>query len=293
MKSYDIVIVGAGIAGSSLAYFAKKMGKKVLLIDRASTVATGGSGAAGAFISPKLGSSTPLLRLTNRAFNFAINFYSKNFPNNFNQTGLIRLSKDEIDSQKFIEYQKSIGGELLSPNELNSLEIKSEFNGLFFKDAGDCNAQELCSLLVKGVDFLQMELKELEFNGKIKINQKIESKNLILATGYEGGKELEYMGIKGLWGSRGDFYSSSKIRYSIHKKISISSDRDGVIKIGATHIKAKSPTQACLQCDGDPLRPLIKEANEMRELEGLKLKELFCGMRSGSRDLFQLWKGYR
>ena len=68
---YDIVIVGAGVAGCALGYFARLAGKRVLVIDRASGVATGGSGAAGAFISPKLGKKSALLELTNLAFEFS------------------------------------------------------------------------------------------------------------------------------------------------------------------------------------------------------------------------------
>jgi len=65
----------ASYSSSSLPYLPKRWEKKSIE-DRASTVATAGM-VTGAFISPKLGSSTPLLRLTNRAFNFAINFTLK------------------------------------------------------------------------------------------------------------------------------------------------------------------------------------------------------------------------
>ena len=48
-KEYDYVIIGAGIAGCSLAYFLKKYSKSILLIDRNSNVAFGASGAAVLF----------------------------------------------------------------------------------------------------------------------------------------------------------------------------------------------------------------------------------------------------
>lgn len=48
-KEFDYVIVGAGIAGCSLAHFLSKYSQSVLLIDKNEDVAFGASGAAGAF----------------------------------------------------------------------------------------------------------------------------------------------------------------------------------------------------------------------------------------------------
>jgi len=47
------------------------------------------------------------------------------------------------------------------------------------------------------------------------------------------------MGIKGLWGSRGDYKTNLNLKVSIHKKISISANIGGVIRVGATHNRAK------------------------------------------------------
>jgi len=50
-RPYDVAIIGAGIAGSMAAFVLKQMGQRVLLLDRSSIPASGGSGAAGAFSS--------------------------------------------------------------------------------------------------------------------------------------------------------------------------------------------------------------------------------------------------
>ena len=288
MKSYDIAIIGAGIGGCTLAYFAKQENKKVLLIDRALNPATGGSGAAGAFISPKLGKKTPLLELTNLSFKFATKFYSTNFREFFDRSAIVRLPKDKDDAKNFKEYQKYIGGEIISSKNLKPLGINCKFDALFFKDGGVCDAQNLCKALIKDIDFLQLEVKDFNFNTEILINNKIQAKKVVLSNGYEGHKLLEYMGINGIWGSRGDFFCSSDIKVCMHKDISISANKEGIIKIGATHLRAKSPTNACMQCDGEPLAPLIKSAKEITNINNLKLKETFCGMRSGSKDYFPL-----
>ncbi len=281
MKKYNIAIVGAGIAGCALAFIAKSRGKRVLLIDRAAMVATGGSSAAGAFISPKLGKKTALLELTNLAYNFATKFYANNFKEFFNQSGIVRLPKDIKDAKEFKSYQSYIGGELISPKDLKELGIKSEFEALYFRDGGVCDAQGLCKALVKDIDFLQAEIKD--FKEPFKIANKV-----VLANGYEGFRELEYMGISGIWGSRGDFYSNDNIKVCMHKSVSVSANNNGIIKIGATHIRAKDPTAACMKCDGEPLKELIDEAKKIAHISNLELKETFCGMRSGSRDYFPL-----
>ncbi len=283
----ELAIVGAGIAGCSLAYFCKD--KDIILLDKASLPASGGSGAAGAFISPKLGKKSALLELTNEAFNFATKFYSSNFPNYFDKSGIIRLPKDIYDAKNFTLYQEISGGRLLDKNALKEFGINDEV-GLFFEDGGVCDAQGLCKALIKDIAYKQFEVekivKENEFWLLISKNETIKAKKIVLATGYEGFKGLEYMGLHGIWGSRGDFFCENDITICTHKSVSVSIKKDGVIKIGATHLRAKNAKEACTLCDGKPLEALLQKAKEFIFLDNLVLKETFCGMRSGSRDYF-------
>ena len=71
----------------------------------------------------------------------------------------------------------------------------------------------------------------------------------------------------------------------MHKSISVSANVNGIIKIGATHVKFKEP---CMACDGKPLQSLEEKAAEMVDTSDFKFKETFCGMRSGSKDYFPL-----
>ena len=106
-KIYDIAVVGAGVAGVMVAWWAKRFDKSVLVIDRANSPATGGSSAAGAFISPKLGKANALTNLTNDAFKFSSKFYSKFFSEYFEQSGMVRFAKDESDLAN-LEYYKDV-----------------------------------------------------------------------------------------------------------------------------------------------------------------------------------------
>ncbi len=287
---YDIVVIGAGISGCCGAYFFNRAGLKTLLIDKSGVASTGGSYPAGAFISPKIGKNSPLLELTAEAFEFSKDFYLKNFPKEYIKSGLIRLPRDSKDALKFEEYfknsQKHIV-ELIGKEKLREYGVKNDEVGILFREAGFTSPQKLTKALIKDIEYLQHEVKSLEYReNRWIIDNKISSKRVVLATGYESNLlDLRYMGIKGLWGSRGDYKTNLNLKVSIHKKISISANIGGVIRVGATHNRAKEP---CMICDGNPLKSLEKEAKSMVDSSDFRLKEIFCGMRSSSRDHFPL-----
>jgi tRNA 5-methylaminomethyl-2-thiouridine biosynthesis bifunctional protein len=105
-----------------------------------------------------------------------------------------------------------------------------------------------------------------------------------LAPGYQNDLfDMRYMGIKGLWGSRGDYRTVAQRDVSLHKSLSVSSTRHGIVKVGATHVKHPNP---CMVCDGQPLSGLFAGASELVDTSDWVLQETFCGMRSGSRDFF-------
>jgi len=177
--------------------------------------------------------------------------------------------------------------ELIGKEKLREYGVKNDEVGLLFREAGFTSPQKLTKALIRDIEYLQHEVKNLEYrNNRWIVDNKISSKRVVLATGYESNLlDLRYMGIKGLWGSRGDYKSNLDLKVSIHKKISISANIGGVIRVGATHNRAKEP---CMICDGNPLKSLEKEAKSMVDSSDFRLKEIFCGMRSSSRDHFPL-----
>ena len=292
MSNYDIAIIGAGVAGATSAWFLQNAGMRVLLIDKSVYPASGGSGAAGAFISPRIGKGGKLQELTNTAFEFAINFYSTNYPQYFHPTGILRLPKSDDDTKKFKIYKQynHTPYEIYNKDRLNSLGIKEHEIGFFFPQAGDCDAMRLCEAMVSDIDYEQMFVKKITKSGNLweifSDSRVLKVPAIVLASGYENTLfDMRYMGIKGLWGSRGDYYTESKIATTIHKDFTLSSYRDGYIKIGATHIKSPNP---CMLCDGKPLKDLENKAKKLYPNLTLKLKRTLCGMRSTSKDHFPL-----
>jgi tRNA 5-methylaminomethyl-2-thiouridine biosynthesis bifunctional protein len=284
-ERFDVVIVGAGVAGCNIAYALKQKGLDVLLLDQAQDVASGGSGAAGAFVSPKIGKASPLQTLTNEAFEFAIEFYQQNFSQYFHQTGVIRIPKDAEDNEKFASYRRHNikNFEDIASNEIKALGIESEFGGFLFRTAGVCDAQELCQALIKEVAFDSTRVDSIKQKAKgWLINDQIVSSYLILTTGYEDKLfDIRYMGINGVWGARGDFKTTLPLDTSMHKDLSISKNINGIVKIGATHKKGENIP---LDCNEASVEELICKASRLIDTSKLHLHKVYCGMRSGSKD---------
>ena len=288
MKNYDVIVIGAGIAGCSSAYFLNKKRLKVLVLDRAGVALAGGSAAAGAFVSPKIGKGSTLQTLTNEAFEFAKEFYLENFPEHFKQTGVIRIPKDDNDAKLFTEYEKFDHSkrEWVNEKALEELGIKQSKESFLFDEAGVCDAPKMCEAFLEGIDYAQHDVKSLSYEDGLWRMGEFSSPKLILATGYENKFfDMRYMGVKGTWGTRGDYETRLELAVSMHKKISVSANIDGIVKVGATHEKE---VQTCIRCGTKPLEGLFSVASEMVDTSDFKLKEIFCGMRAGSKDYFPL-----
>jgi len=293
-KPYDTIIIGAGIAGATLAHTLTQQNQKVLVLDK-NGIASGGSGAAGAFVSPKIGKGSVLQTLTNEAFSFAKEFYLYTCPEYFHQTGVIRIPKDDMDAEKFSEYEKYNDTEYenYSKEKLHSLGIKSEFNAFYFPDAGDCDAPQVCEFLLKEIEVMTLDVVELVHEekywsivGRGVLSPTIKAKNIIFATGFESNiADLRYMGIRATWGTRGDFSSKLDLKVSMHQSMSVGANVGGIIKLGATHEKTvKEP----IACSDTQALSLQEKASSMIDTSDLKLEKTYCGMRAGSKDYFPL-----
>jgi len=287
MHSYDTIIIGAGIAGASIAHSLKQKSQSVLVVDK-NGIASGGSGAAGAFVSPKIGKGSALQELTNEAFEYAKDFYLSTCPEYFHQTGVIRVPKDALDAEKFSEYEKfnHHSYENYTKEKLESLGINAKHRSFYFPEAGDCDAVDVCMFLLQDIEIVHYEAKRLKYEDGSWSIGKYKAKNIILATGYESNLvDLRYMGIKGTWGTRGDFRSTLDLKISMHQSMSVGANNQGVIKLGATHEK---DVRESVPCSREHAQKLKEKATSLIDTSSLELQELFCGMRAGSKDYFPL-----
>ena len=210
---YDIAVIGAGINGSCITHELTNAGKRVLLFDSGG-IASGGSGAAGAFISPKFSKSGELKDILHDAFLYSLDFYEKNFPHLLTKSPLLHIAKDEVDDVILRVYKKKTDLELLDapPLEREAISINT----------GIVNAKPMCEALSKSATLKQEEVVSLEYDdGVWIINESYSAKEVVLATGaYKTLLNEPYIKLRGVWGHRIDVKTTTNNPLSISLSLS-------------------------------------------------------------------------
>jgi len=289
---YDIAVVGAGINGCAIAYELTKAGKKVALFD-IDGIASGGSGAAGAFISPKFSKSGELKELLHDAFLYSMKFYEDNFPDVFTKLPLLHIAQDEQSSQTLRTYKQDTKLKLLTPLDefIKSLKAEAKEKEQVCIDAGLVDAAAMCNALCSKSRFIKQKVETLIYQDDTWIiNDTYSAKEVVLATGaYEKIIKEPYIQLRGVWGHRIDVKTSTKNPYSIHQFVSISSNTNGVIAIGATHNVHYHPETSTDAYNVEEGRvELLEKASKTLNLEDTAVIKDYMGLRSGSFDYIPL-----
>jgi len=289
---YDLAIIGAGINGSSVAHEFSQKDKRVIIFDK-DGIASGGSGAAGAFIAPKFSKSGELKELLHDAFVYSMNFYEKNFSNFFTKSQLLHIAKDAQASEILKHYKEHTDLELKEPSKefLTTLSTHANKYEHICIDAGVINAQEICKVMCKSARYVNQEVESLVYDDGIWIiNEIYTAKNVVLATGaYEAVIKEPYIQLRGVWGHRIDIKTSTRNPYSIHQNVSISPSNDGELAIGATHNVHYHPQTSKEDYDLEEGRKeLLQKAGMTIDLKDVEIIRDFTGLRSGSFDYMPL-----
>ncbi|MCH9812951.1 MAG: FAD-binding oxidoreductase [Epsilonproteobacteria bacterium] len=276
---YDAIILGAGIAGASTAYFLQKAGLKVLLLEK-SAICSGGSYAAGAFLSPKISKPSPYKNYLNDAFNFSIDFYKQHFSDLFYQCGLQKIPLDKEDRQRCESYEPFI-----------DFPYTKERENYFFPDAGIIHPRKLCQALLEKTEVKEYySVKEIIFKNSLWHVDQFSAIHLILATAHEPTHfTLPYIKTKKIAGYRYDvrFDGDHLLKHNIHKDLSISSFYDNTIAIGATHIKSDKALNLQEDADYDSYG-LLQKAQNLMPLPNLEILKSYTGIRSSTLDYFPI-----
>jgi len=287
---YDIAIVGAGINGCSVAYEFIKEKKKVLLLDQ-DEVASGGSGSAGAFVSPKFSKAGELKELLHVAFLYSFDFYQKHFNNFTTKAQLIHIAKDEKDNEILKSYKQHTTLDLLHVEEefLKRLNTKDKEMVSLYSLVVD--AKGICRELSKGCEFVKHKVSNIKsFENYVEIDGKFKAKKIVLATGaYKHLLDEEHIKLRGVWGHRIDIKTSTKIDKFLHQNVSISTTKDGVMAIGATHNVHYHPQTSKEPYNlEDGQKELLEKANKTITLKDVEIVKNYTGLRSGSFDYIPL-----
>lgn len=303
-KTYDYIIIGAGIAGCSTAYFLSKHSKSVLLIDRNCDVAQAASGAAGAFLSPLLGKENKFKELVSKSLKFSTSFYKENIPEEINNCGVVRIPKNEEDRKKFESYKPFM-----------DFPYEEEGEGYFFEIGSQVNAYGICNFLAKNVEkAFDYEVNNIKKeDDKWLVNSDYQAKNLILTTGADVELiEEDYFKIRAVWGQKIDVYTSNVIKKNYHKECSLSSSKfikeknKNRVSIGATHHRLTCDVDICNLCIqganinktsshsysldtlSSDTQKLLKLANEIQKLDDVEVCDVKVGARASSVDYFPM-----
>jgi len=285
---FDYAIIGAGISGACTAYFLKKYGKKVVVIDKGK-IASGGSGAAGAFLSPKICSNSLYTSFVNDAFTCSIDFYKENFPQFLNQSGILRLLKSQDDIQKCKQYEKNlpINFKYLQANEIKNIKKTAcEFGGYFFDDGATIDSIGVIKSMLCDIDVIEgLHVKDLELKDGYYNIANIKAKGVVICTGKSDDfKETSYVRLKNIYGHRLDIKTSTKIPFHLHKSCSISASDKEVVHIGATHIPNYS--YGVHKDFTYEIYEMIKLAKSYVNFEDFEVENIHFGVRNSTFDFF-------
>ena len=279
---YDAAVIGAGINGSSVVYELTQAGKEVILFDGGG-IAAGGSGAAGAFISPKFSKAGELKEILHDAFLYSMEFYATHFPECFTRTELLHIAKDANDAESLRLYKER--------TTLPLKDLTSTLNESVSIDAGIVDAKRMCEALSKYAKFIKEDVETLRYEDSYwVINETFSAKEVILATGaYKPVIQEPYIELRGVWGHRIDVETATANPYSLHQFVSISPSKEGVVAIGATHNVHYHPQNATEPYNIEQGRAeLLEKANRTLILENIKIVRDYMGLRSGSFDYMPL-----
>jgi len=286
--TYDVIIIGAGINGCMSGYYLHQAGVRVALVD-ASHIASGGSGAAGAFISPKISKAGLLKEIMTQAHTEALTFYAEIFPHYTLQKPLLHISKSEEEAIVLRQFKTETHLEVNNIDEAKKhlLTPKARTSeSLFLAQGAVVDAQGVCHALAEGIDFYPLKVDGLVHEESGWCMGHLTAQHVILAIGaYPKLLPIPYLTLRGIWGHRIDIQTSTPLQTILHHFVSISpTSRQGIMAIGATHNVHFSPFNDIPYNVETGREELLLKASQTLSLENVHIVADYTGLRSGAND---------
>ncbi|NMH70153.1 glycine oxidase ThiO [Bacillus sp. RO3] len=167
VKTYDVLIVGGGVIGCSIAYQLCKRGRSVLLLERNQLGGKASQAAAGMLgVQTELHGGSPLYKLAKASRDMYPGLAEElkeltGIDIQYVENGMIKLAKTEEDAKGLLELtsiaEKEEGLEWLSPGSLSFYEphlSKDMTGGLWIPKDGNISAP----MIVQGLGFAAVRL---------------------------------------------------------------------------------------------------------------------------------------
>lgn len=285
---YDVIIIGAGINGCCSAYTLHKAGLRVALIDQEG-IGSGGSGAAGAFISPKISKSGELKEIMTQAHAEALAFYTTHFPKFTLIKPLLHIANspkegEKVESFKYETHMQHSN----TPHKIQTLlsDEALQTPSIYFDIGAVVDAQGVCNAMTEEIDFYPLKVEQLmQDNGLWQVGE-LSAKHLVLSIGaYPKLLPIDYVGLRGIWGHRIDIITDTHIPCILHHHVSISpTTKTGIVAIGATHDVHYSPFSGKSYDVEAGREILLEKASKTLKLNNINILKDYTGLRSGSND---------
>ena len=176
-RDKTIAVIGAGIAGCTVAAALKKRGFQVTVIDRHERAGSGASGNPEGIVYPKLSPRDDLLpRVNLAAIQFASDYYQPFWDNGLGrQCGVLVVPENnkarndfKLISQRYAdqtEMVETIAHEQLE--ELSGIPLQAE-SALYFPKLGWLPPQLICQTLLElnNIPLVQADIQRLEYNNQ-------------------------------------------------------------------------------------------------------------------------------
>ncbi len=285
---YDVIIIGAGINGCCSAYTLVQAGLKVALVDQ-DGIAAGGSGAAGAFISPKISKAGELKEIMSQAHTEALAFYTTNFPQFTLTKPLLHIANSQKEGEKVESFKHETHIKHSNiPHKIQTILSEEALTtpSIYFDMGAVVDAQLVCKAMAEGSDFYTIKVEQpIHAEGVWQVGE-LRAKHLVLAIGaYPKLLPIDYVGLRGIWGHRIDIETSTHIPCILHHHVSISpTSKEGIVAIGATHDVHYSPFAGKPYDLEEGRAILLEKASKTLKFNNINITKDYTGLRSGSND---------
>lgn len=288
ISPYDVIIIGAGINGCCSAYTLHKAGLRVALIDQEG-IASGGSGAAGAFISPKISKAGELKEIMTKAHAEALEFYTTNFPHFTLVKPLLHIANSPEEGEKVESFKHETNLKYSNIPHKIQLLLSDEalrMPSIYFDIGAVVDAQGVCTAMAEGIDFYPFKVERLIHTDGVWEIGDLRAKHLVLSIGaYPKLLPIDYVGLRGIWGHRIDIETSTHVPCILHHHVSISpTTKEGIVAIGATHDVHYSPFSGEIYDVEQGRDMLLAKASKSLKLNNINIINDYTGLRSGSND---------
>jgi tRNA 5-methylaminomethyl-2-thiouridine biosynthesis bifunctional protein len=171
-----VAIIGAGLAGASVAYVLKQRGLEPVIYEAGDEIAPGASGNALGLYNPRLSAERTFYA---DAFELALQTFPRLKGIGWNQCGSLHLMTDEKKGKRFQDAVKNWGWDdmrIVNTREASDIAgVEINKSALWLPKSGIVSPKSLCMAYAKGI--------EINFNTQVRSTADIKADAVIVAGG--------------------------------------------------------------------------------------------------------------